>query len=117
MTNILQWSNCVGMCSDVQKGQTLSQTISKDLRPDSARSLFVLCEHIALITDMPFACRHLDQYYKRVRLSDDTDAERIYFNFAVVQNSLLGKMLQRACVEVIALMSISILKRQIMAVL
>ena len=97
------------MCKDVQKGKLcLSQTISEDLSPDSARSLLVLCEHIALITDMPFSCRNLIPVLQRVRLSDDMNAEGIYLNFAVVQNSLLGSMLQRACVEVIVLMSINI---------
>jgi len=68
----------------------------------------VLCEHIALITDTPFACRYLRPLLQTVLLSDDMDAERIYLNFAVAQNSLLGRMLQRTCVEVIVLMSISI---------
>jgi hypothetical protein len=86
----------------------LSQTISEDLRPDSARSLLVLCEHIALITDQPFACRHLRSVLQTVWLSDDMDAEPIYLNFAVGQNSLLGRMLQRACVEVTVLMLIRI---------
>jgi hypothetical protein len=105
MINILQWSNCVGMCTDVQKGQTLSKPDNLG-SPDSARSLLVLCEYIALITDKPFACRHLRPVLQTVWLSDDMHVERIYLNFTVVQNSLLGRMLQRACVEVIVLVSV-----------